>query len=46
MNIAAKKEAEVSGFFTNDIREVDREVFDAIADELHRQQNQIELIVF
>lgn len=32
------------GFFTKSLKETDSEVYGAIAEELHRQQNQIELI--
>lgn len=45
-NAAIKDEAmsEVEGFFRNDIGVVDPEVKEAIDNELHRQQTQIELI--
>lgn len=44
MSNAAMKEAIVSGFFTDDLKNVDPDVYKATRDELHRQQNQIELI--
>lgn len=43
---AARKEEETmsNGFFTANLKEADKAVFDAIGKELGRQQNQIELI--
>jgi len=44
MSNAATNEAQVSGFFADDLKVVDPEVYAATRDELARQQNQIELI--
>lgn len=44
MSNAAAREFEMDGFFTADLIDADREVYDAIRSELGRQQNQIELI--
>ncbi|HEX3753593.1 MAG TPA: serine hydroxymethyltransferase [Rhizomicrobium sp.] len=44
MSAAANTLEESSGFFTASLADADREVADAIAHELHRQQNKIELI--
>ena len=41
---AKRAEARDSGFFTKHLREADREISQAIDKELHRQQNEIELI--
>jgi len=44
MGNAALKESDVSGFFTDELREADAEIYKAVREELGRQQNQIELI--
>ena len=45
MGQAARSDEQVmSGFFTDHLETTDKDVFDAMADELHRQQTQIELI--
>ena len=44
MSNAAIKEEQVSGFFTDELKDTDAEVYAATRDELARQQNQIELI--
>lgn len=41
---ALKQEDTMSTFFTEDLNSADQDVFKAMQDELHRQQNQIELI--
>ena len=41
---ARRAEARDSGFFTKHLREADPEISQAIENELHRQQNEIELI--
>ncbi|MCB1680655.1 MAG: serine hydroxymethyltransferase [Rhodospirillales bacterium] len=43
-NAAVKASGDFGGFFTEDLESADKDVFDAIQDELKRQQNQIELI--
>lgn len=44
MSNAAARDFEMDGFFTADLAEADREIYEAIHNELGRQQNQIELI--
>ncbi len=44
MSNAAATEFEMDGFFTADLAQSDKDVYDAIRNELGRQQNQIELI--
>ena len=44
MSQAARSEEQVGGFFTDHLETTDKDVFDAMAKELHRQQTQIELI--
>lgn len=39
-----QEDTNMNGFFTNDLAQVDPEVYQATRDELKRQQNQIELI--
>lgn len=44
MNVQAPKAAAFDGFFSDSLRDADPELADAIGQELHRQQDQIELI--
>ena len=44
MSIAKNTENYLNTFFENDLKSVDKELFDSIENEFNRQQNHLELI--